>query len=161
MSSNRSIRMLMEMKYGKECMIEAAGIRKIPIEKRKRIKGYKKTQEQLTYHHIEEKHLGGKATEENGAIIKEYNHAWLHSLPEEEKQKVNRQLQEYKLHVAKIKPGISIEPVEIKIDMSDCIEIPLEDNTEKDKSYLKRFNRAKSKAQLRKLIKEDFEREDY
>lgn len=52
MSSNRTIRRLMEKKYGKICMMEAAGIRCIPVEERKRLNGYKSNQEALTYHHL-------------------------------------------------------------------------------------------------------------
>ena len=41
------------------------------------------------YQQKKERNKGGKKTIENGALIKEYNHVWLHSLPEEEKEKVN------------------------------------------------------------------------
>lgn len=81
MSSNKGIRKAMINKYGKICFMEAAGIRQIPKEERKKIKGYKKTDEKLTYHHIVPKSEHGQATEENGAILKKYNHEWLEQQP--------------------------------------------------------------------------------
>ena len=95
MSSNKSIRQLMERKYGKKCMMEEAGIRYIPVEER-RIKGYKKTDEQITYHHLRPRSNGGQATEENGAILKSYNHQWLEQQPKAVREKINNQLSQYK-----------------------------------------------------------------
>ena len=57
LSSNKGIRQAMIHKYGKKCMMEEAGIRNIPKEERKKIKGYRKTDEKLTYHHIKPKSL--------------------------------------------------------------------------------------------------------
>lgn len=96
MSSNSSARKRLERIFGKICFIEELGIRKIPIEERRKIKGYNKYEDKITYHHIKEKSKGGKATEENGALIKGYNHAWLHTLPEEDKQKINNAMIEFK-----------------------------------------------------------------
>ena len=62
MSKNKGIKNLMIHKFGKKCMMEEAGIREIPQEERKKIKGYKKIDEKLTYHHIIPKSKGGKAT---------------------------------------------------------------------------------------------------
>ena len=70
MSSNKSIKEKMIQKYGKICMMEEAGIRKIPVEERRMIKGYRKTDEQITYHHLKPRCKGGQATEENGALLK-------------------------------------------------------------------------------------------
>lgn len=55
--SNKKARQELEKIYGKGCMMEKAGIRKI--------KGIKKQDKQITYHHLRPKHLGGQATVEN------------------------------------------------------------------------------------------------
>lgn len=55
MSENRGIRRRLEQIFGKICMIEELGIRKIPKAKRKKIAGYKKYDDEITYHHIKEK----------------------------------------------------------------------------------------------------------
>ena len=148
------MREMMEKKYGKKCMIEAAGIRFIPIEKRRKIKGYKKTQDELTYHHILEQSKGGKTTEENGAILKGYNHEWLHKLSEENKQLVNRRLQQYKLTIAPmtvISNGVKIQCNQVDIDFSETIDIPVETYHDKEK-----FNRAKEKARTQREVDEYF-----
>lgn len=71
MSSNKGIRKAMINKYGKICFMEAAGIRQIPKEERKKIKGYKKTDEKLTYHHIRPKALGRASNRRKRSYIKE------------------------------------------------------------------------------------------
>ena len=55
--SNKKARQALEKIYGKGCMMEKAGIRKI--------KGIKKQDRQITYHHLRPKRLGGQATIEN------------------------------------------------------------------------------------------------
>lgn len=55
--SNKKARQALEKLYGKGCMMERAGIRKIV--------GVKKQDRQITYHHLRPKHLGGQATVEN------------------------------------------------------------------------------------------------
>lgn len=55
--SNKKARQALEKLYGKGCMMERAGIRKIA--------GVKKQDRQITYHHLRPKRLGGQATVEN------------------------------------------------------------------------------------------------
>lgn len=61
--SNKKARQELERIYGKGCMMEKAGIRKI--------KGIKKQDRQITYHHLRPKHLGGQATVENRSKLGE------------------------------------------------------------------------------------------
>jgi hypothetical protein len=163
MSDNRSIRKKMEKIFGKICMIEETGIRKIPKSKRKKIKGYKSSDDDITYHHIKEKSKGGKATIRNGALLKVYNHKWLHSLPDEEKDQVNEALIEFKASIITIvgneiqtKKGITIcfdkEDLEQEYD-----SIPVENNTREILSKRKKFNRAKIKNNTTMVIKEGLE----
>lgn len=100
--SYKGIRNRMARIYKKVCMLEASGIRYVPRYKRMKIKGYKKSQESLTYHHLVKKEDGGEVSEENGAIVKEYNHKWLHSLPPDKLEEVNNKIREYKLSVIQI-----------------------------------------------------------
>ena len=97
MGSNREVRQELERVFGKVCMIEELGIRYIPKDKRRKLKGYTKFDDTLTYHHIKEKHFGGTATLENGALIRGYNHRWLHSLEPAQREKINQAIQKYKL----------------------------------------------------------------
>lgn len=98
-----------------------------------------------------------------GALVKGYNHEWLHSLPEEQKEAVNEAIREYKFRVMQMKlteNGLDGRPIEIKIDMSDCIEIPLEDNVQ-HKEKKQKFDRAKEKQKLKREIQESLEDDEY
>lgn len=164
MSSNRSARIKLEKIFGKICMIEELGIRKIPKEERRKIKGYTKYDDQLTFHHIKEKHCGGKATPENGALLKGYNHRWLHTLSDEDKSKVNNALIEFKATVLQVTgKGIqSDQKISIDInfgDETDCISIPVFDMDEEHEKKRK-FNRAKQKRENQRIIDEDLDNEE-
>ena len=167
MSSNKSARQELERLFGKKCMIEQLGIRYIPSKERRKIKGYTKYDEYLTFHHIKEKHNGGKSTPENGALIKGYNHRWLHTLPDYQKEQINEALQQYKLallakRVEVDEKGNTKEVVEeIPLDFSadDFITLPAFD-TDKKPNKKKKFNRAKHKRELQKMIDEELYGDD-
>ena len=162
MSSNKSARQELERLFGKKCMIEELGIRYIPKKERRRIKGYTKYDDCLTFHHIKEKHNGGKATPENGALIKGYNHRWLHTLPDYQKEQINETLQQYKLHILAKRIEVDekgntkeiVEEVPLDFNPDDFIEIPAFD-TDKKPKMKKKFNRAKNKRELQKRIDEE------
>lgn len=164
MSSNKSARQQLERVFGKICMVEAAGIRYIPKEKRRKIKGYTKYDDVLTYHHIHEKAKGGKATMENGAIVRGYNHRWIHTLSEEKKEEVNSRLIQFKVDMIQaIGDGLRKTPV-AEIDLSLEINpdeeyevIPVYDNDRKPKE---KFNRAKEKRNFQKKVDRYFEGRD-
>lgn len=132
--SNKKARQALERIYGKGCMMEKAGIRKIA--------GVKKQDRQITYHHLRPKHLGGQATVENGANLAKYNHEWLEKLSVQQREKINEKLRAYKASIVEFNSNGVIQAKEISIDMSECIEIPL------------KYNRAKLKQDLRKRLEE-------
>lgn len=154
--SNNGARRELERLFGKICFIEKLGIRYIPPKERKKIKGYSKYDDMLTYHHIQERHLGGKATVENGAIVRGYNHKWLHSLPEHEKQLINQAMQEYKASVLRAKQnGVDIRPEDILTpeDLQEVIEMTtLATLNTEVKRKRQKFNRAKQKRETQQLI---------
>ena len=129
MSSNKSIRELMEKKYGKKCMMEEAGISYIPIEERRKIKGYKKTDEAITYHHMKRKCKGGQATEENGALLKWYNHSWLEKQSPATRERINNMLRRYKMRFVGLEfTGDGKIGNQVMMDLEEpgeFIEIPL------------------------------------
>lgn len=139
-------------------MIEELGIRIIPKSQRKRIKGYTKYDDVLTYHHIVEKQFGGKTTLENGALVRGYNHRWLHTLPPSQKEKINQAIQEYKMAILS---GIaSLDEngnITISFDFSEVerfIDSLPNFSTEEPKIKKKKFNRAKEKRKLQREIDE-------
>ena len=136
MSGNRSVRELMEQKYGSKCMMEEAHIRKIPVSERRKIKGYKKTDEQITYHHLIRKSKGGLTTEENGALLKWYNHQWLEKQPVATREYINDQLRKYKARFVGLEiTGDGRIGNQIMMDLDEpgeFIEIPLYPNKERN-----------------------------
>lgn len=139
-------------------MIEELGIRIISKSQRKRIKGYTKYDDVLTYHHIVEKQFGGKTTLENGALVRGYNHRWLHTLPPSQKEKINQAIQEYKTAIlsgiasldesGNITASFDFSEVERFIDSLPSF------STEEPKIKKKKFNRAKEKRKLQREIDE-------
>ena len=160
MSSNKSARQELERLFGKKCMIEELGIRYIPKKERRKIKGYTKYDECLTFHHIVERHNGGKATPENGALVRGYNHRWLHTLPDYQKEQINEALQQYKLALLAKRIEVDenghtkevIEEIPLDFNPEDFITLPVFDTDKKPKK--KKFNRAKEKRKFQKQVDE-------
>jgi len=165
---NSTGRKLLEQRYGKGCFMERAGIREITPEeekKLKKIKGYKKLDRTISYHHIKEKSKGGEVSIDNGANLAVYNHEWLHQQPPEIIEDINNKLQDFKasIDLARLEigeEGLNIEKVlSMNFDMEDTISIPLYDNTpEIQEKRHKKFNRAEVKRETSKLIEEELYR---
>lgn len=148
----------MVRKYGAKCFIEELGLRsKEEIERD--MKGLNKKQKALmnvlTFHHIKERCAGGRATEENGAILRNVNHIWFNSLSKEEQERLNNLFQEYKkrfrnksefmIGIAEINNGRIVQSERIDVldiarEEADCIAIPvydLEINSEEYEAWIK------------------------
>ena len=167
MSSNKSARQLLERQFGKICMVEATGIRYIPKSERRKIRGYTKYDDVLTFHHIKERAKGGKATPENGALVRGYNHRWLHSLPPTEKEKVNNALVEFKVaflqhngqSLTSEGPAQSLT-FDYDLSAEDSVVIKAYDNTMEDMEKRQKFNRAKVKRETKRKIDEYYNYDD-
>lgn len=166
---NKTGRILLEKIYGKGCFIERAGIREINEDEEKllkrQIKGYKRLNRTITYHHLKKKEYGGIVSIDNGANIAAYNHEWLHQQPPEKQEEINNQLREfkYKIDCAKVALGdknINFEKlgnIDFSLNKSDYISIPVYDNTEIDLQKRKKFNRAREKDEFQKMVKDYYE----
>ena len=165
---NKTGKKLLEKRYGKGCFMERAGIREITPEQeaeyKRTIRGFKKLDRTITYHHIREKRNGGKVSIENGANLAAYNHQWFNAQTPEVQAKINNQLQQFKFKIDMVRmavgdEGLEFDKINVDIDMSDTIEIPVYDNSILEEKEVKRpkFNRAKVKRQTQKLIEEDIE----
>lgn len=165
MSKNTSARRELERLFGKICMIEELGIRNIPKEQRRKIKGYTRFDDVITFHHIKKKEKGGKATVENGALLKGYNHRWLHSLPIEKQNIINECLIEFKASVLQAtSQGLEADsPISVSykdFQLSDCLEIKLNDITPEVEEKRRKFNRAKVKRETQKIIDQELYTDD-
>lgn len=150
MSSNKKAREELEKLYGKECFIEKLHLRKDIKLRKYTSKGQMKRMKQLTYHHILEKSKGGKATAENGALLSNENHIWFHKQSEVQQGYMNAIFQEYKrqsdackvVFVDDIEKPYTVTATEFAID-------------EKEKGE---YNRAREKAELRKMAEKYIDR---
>ena len=159
---NKTIRKQLEKDYGKGCMFTKAHceeqieklrtiktFKKYLQEKRYRTNQIKRLRKQMTLHHLIHRSEGGKTTLENGAVVSELAHAYMHSLPRKHEEIINNMLREYKIRIANIKGNGEIKQgQEIKVDMSDCIEIEVFDFNCKKK---KLKNKAKLKSEIEDL----------
>ena len=151
MSSNKKVKDRMIRLYGKKCFIEELHIRKkSDVEqeiKRYTSKCQRCIMDQLTYHHILERCKGGKATVENGALLRNINHQWFHRLPKKQQEVINRMFQEYKKQFQRLEVQRTDFSFGIEIDIAEIAAT---------KKGLQVYNRAKVKSETRRLV-DDFE----
>lgn len=147
MSSNRNIKLKMIAKYGEDCWIDKLHLRPAEDTPRKySSKGQLKRMKQLTFHHIKERSKGGRATEENGALLSAENHEWFNKQPKEVQDKLNQIFQEYKKSFNQNHPDSSTSEYDTSVSLSYDKVISLAKSS---------YNRAKDKREARKRIQED------
>lgn len=179
MSSNKGAKNKLIEIYGRHCMFERARVAE-KIERMGGIRTYrsyladkkfkgKRIVKQLTYHHLRHKSEGGKATEENGAVVDTTAHAYMHSLPRHQEEVINNMLRAYKINVLELRDGkvLGHDSIEVEDDI-EFISIPIEQDEAEirraraiyEKKKKEQFSRAKIKAQTRKLVDEYWEKKD-
>lgn len=148
MSSNKTARKKLEERYGKECFIEKLHLRK---DKNRTYTGkaQMKRMKQLTYHHIQMKKDGGRATVENGALLSAENHAWFHQQSKTAQGYMNALFQEYKKQVDECCKVVLVDDLDLPFKI-----VPMEFSIDDRK---KGYDRAKKKAEDRKIIEEYIE----
>ena len=170
--TNKGARQELELVYGKGCMFKKGHIAS-KIEKMGGIKTYRVFVKQqhytgkklralernLTLHHLKHRSEGGETSAENGAVVNELAHRYLHSLPRNQEEIVNNMLREYKLNIVELNSSTKT-PNHLTIEFGgeleedDYISIPLYDNTPEQDMWLQKqkFNRAKTKQETRQQI---------
>lgn len=154
MSSNKSAKEALIRRYGAECFIDKLGLRK-DKERKYTGKSQYKRMKQLTYHHIEEKSKGGKATLENGAILSVENHEWFNKQSEEAQRQMNEAFQEYKRRVDEMQE-CKIEFVE-ELDLGIEVKFTEISFGDKEREPKEKFNRAREKREFRRRVEEELE----
>jgi TRAP-type C4-dicarboxylate transport system substrate-binding protein len=106
---------------------------------------------------------GGRATEENGALLRNMNHQWFNRLSKERQEDINEMFQEYKrrfrLNVATVTTeGIkNVQQIELPVlDENDCIEIKLEPMTKEEQEKYEEYKRKRNEKVFSKF---SYERE--
>lgn len=168
MASNKHRREELEAIYGEGCMFEKSKAEEY-VSSLPRIKGFKvfikerhftskeiaQLKKRMNYHHLEHRADGGQTTIENGAVISELAHRYIHSLPRNQEEIINNHIRKWKLDVVSLTTEAVIESQEIDIDLSkDYIELPAVTYHKKNKKQLKEEERRKEKRELQKLKKE-------
>lgn len=155
MSSNQNAKRKLINKYGKVCFLEELGIRK-KEEVQEEIKKYKGKQrkllDELTYHHIVERCKGGKATEENGALLRNINHQWFNRLPKDKQAVINKLFQEYKRQNYQECEVVFVDSLQLTTEIAP-VELVIEERK-------REYNRAKQKEETRRLAEEYFDERD-
>lgn len=147
-NSNKSARETLEKIYGKHCFI-CQGIRKLnPPKPHKGSYRGKCIATQLTYHHLRPKHLGGKATIENGANLCRRCHDWLEQLDKASRERVNNELRAYKREHSKECKVEFVDDLPLNFEIKAMIFTPEELTPKKQK-----YNRAKDKRELQEELR--------
>ena len=105
--------------HGEECMIEATDKRYIPQEERRRLKGYRKSDDRIYQY--------------KDYLIKGYNLKWFRKQSKDKQEEIEKDMNEYKIYMAKMKIGKGVETEARTIgfddfDMTDTKDIPLVPN---------------------------------
>ena len=151
---NKTARKILEIIYGRQCFIEAAGIR---------ICGAKTLDRTLTYHHIIPVSQGGLTTIKNGAVLARYNHDWLHQQPLHIQDEINEEIEDYKIHCdfAKIiireNGTIDFERIDEILDGSIPPSIKVYDNSILKPAQIRKLRYLRSQKQY---LQEEEEKEE-
>lgn len=163
MSSNKEAKQELIKRYGNQCFIDKLHLRP-DTERKYEGKAQYKRMKQLTYHHIEEKCKGGKATVENGATLSAENHEWFNNQPEPIQDKLNEIFQAYKhledlrIELAELTTNGVVQVKEYKIEEpkeNECISIPAYENTPEDIIKYKEYKKQRNKKMLEKFKGEE------
>lgn len=164
--SNRKTRIELARIFGTGCMFRKSHAEEF-IEKLGTIKTYKRYKEEtrykskkikqfeslMTLHHLRHRSEGGDTSVENGAIINELAHRYIHSLPRNQEEIINDYIREWKKqNYGKCTVDIVEELPEPEFEI-DLVEI---DVKEKD-LIIKPFSRAKVKRETRQAIDEYYQ----
>ena len=141
-------------RYGPECFIDKLHLRKDDEQQHYYSKGELKRMKELTYHHIEEKKEGGKATVENGALLSRENHDWFNKQSPEEQRKMNEVFQKYKQSVdCKIRLVDDLDAVKVAAAMISPIELEKGYQRGHERQHKEaHYNRAKERVKWKKEI---------
>ena len=139
-------------RYGKEDFLDRLGVKVFDKPVEYKGKAQMKRMKQMTYHHIVKKEYGGKATVENGALLRAENHAWFHKQSEEVQNELNRKFQELKRSIDEGKevPVVEVDNLDFKYEIR-TMELKLEDK--------RKFNRMQVKRETKRLV-DEYERDD-
>lgn len=172
-NSNREARLALARIFGNTCMFRKAHVEDF-VDNLGTIKTYKTFKEEkhyaskkakcleqmLTYHHLKHKSEGGRATIENGAIINELAHRYLHLLPRNQEEIINDYLREWKREhydrcnielVEELEDPFEVETAEMSVESEG---IKFKKLSKKERKQKQRKERKAEKKRLQKMRRE-------
>lgn len=117
-------------------------------------------EQMMTLHHLKHKAEGGKATVQNGAIINELAHRYLHSLPRSQEEIINDYIREWKRQnygkctidfVEEIDEPYDLEMAEMTVERT---KITYKKLSKKQKKQMLRAQKKKEKKEMQRLRKQ-------
>lgn len=134
-SKNRVIREELERIYGKGCMFQKAYVSDRlrqqgvsltygTFKKKYTLNQQKTLERRMTLHHLKHVSEGGRTSLDNGAVVNELAHRYLHSLKRHEEERANDMLREWKRD--KDNGFEPFTPCEIELVPEEEVELPFE-----------------------------------
>lgn len=170
MASNKKRREELERIFGEGSMFQKAkteeyistlpkikGYRRFLKERHFTTKELRKLTKRMNYHHLEHRADGGTTTIENGAVVNEAEHRYIHSLPRNQEEIINNHIRKWKADFISMTTDGIIDHKEVDIDLNqDFIEIPTHDYKPKkvNKKYYEEKQRKREDKEFLKLKKE-------
>lgn len=170
MASNKKRREELERIFGEGSMFQKAkteeyistlpkikGYRRFLKERHFTTKELRKLTKRMNYHHLEHRADGGTTTIENGAVVNEAEHRYIHSLPRNQEEIINNHIRKWKADFISMTTDGIIDHKEVDIDLNqDFIEIPTHDYKPKkvNKKHYEEKQRKREDKEFLKLKKE-------
>ena len=171
MSDNKSKRDELEKIYGSGSMFQRSkaevyistlprikGIQRFIREKHYSTKEINKLIRRMNYHHMKHVSEGGATTLENGAVVNELEHRYMHDLPRSHEEIINNHIRRWKVDFMTLTTeGVQESGELVQDDSTETIEIPV--HTYHKKVDLRRAEERKRRQEKREMkrIKKELE----
>jgi len=165
MSDNKSKRDELEKIYGSGSMFQKSkaeeyvaslpkikGFKKFISERHFTCNQIKKLTRIMNYHHMQHVSEGGKTTLENGAVVNELEHRYMHDLPRNHEEIINNHIRKWKVDFMTLTTeGVQGSGELVQDDSTETIEIPVH-------TYHKKINLRQAEERRRRQEKREFNR---
>lgn len=165
MNDNRIKREELQRIFGKGSMFQKSRSEEY-IESLPKIKGFKRfvkekkftskeinrLTQRMNYHHLKHKSEGGATTLENGAVVSELEHRYMHDLPRPQEEIINNHIREWKVDYLMLTTE-GVQDIGEATQETETIEIPVR-TTYKSLKQLEAIKRRQEERMYNKLRKE-------
>lgn len=165
MSDNKSKRDELEKIYGSGSMFQKSRaedyISSLPRIKRYQTfiherhfssKDIKRLVRRMNYHHLKHVSEGGATTLENGAVVNELEHRYMHDLPRGHEEIINNHIRKWKVDFMTLTTeGVQDSGELVQDDSTETIEIPVH-------TYHKKVDLRRAETRRRRQEKREFNR---